>query len=208
MTLDELAVKHNTDKGNQGHNYCRIYEMYLADKKYKIKKVLEIGVDRGQSLLMWRDYFPNAEIYGIDIIDVPLKEERITVFKGDGTDQGFADRVIKPLGEFDLIIDDGSHTSRDINTTLEIYFHNYLKPGGFYVIEDLHAVYKRCNNENIIKNSMDYLFELVHEINWGGKIAGDCWSDFNKCGEPANLWQKNLFCIYFYKSLAFLGKRQ
>jgi hypothetical protein len=49
------------------HNYHKHYAEQFHDLRHSVKKVLEIGVFRGHSLLMWHDYFPNAEIYGVDI---------------------------------------------------------------------------------------------------------------------------------------------
>ena len=71
MTLAELFRKHGSDKeadsGTAGHCYAAVYERLLAGKRLSVTQVLEIGVFGGGSLRAWRDWFPNAEVHGIDI---------------------------------------------------------------------------------------------------------------------------------------------
>lgn len=65
MDLRKLAKKHGTDKSV--HGYCPHYERRFAGWRHKPITLLEIGVDAGASMRMWRDYFPNAKITGVDI---------------------------------------------------------------------------------------------------------------------------------------------
>jgi hypothetical protein len=73
--LSELAFKYLSDKCPQiKHSYTPFYYDLLKDKRNSIKKVLEIGIGSveestkwrpyraGSSLIMWRDFFPNAQI--------------------------------------------------------------------------------------------------------------------------------------------------
>ena len=64
--LTALADKYGTDKGNLGHHYTPVYELFFAPIKYEAKKVFEIGVFKGASMRVWHDYFPNAVVYGIE----------------------------------------------------------------------------------------------------------------------------------------------
>src|SRR4029079_3828496 len=66
MTLDELSVKYGSDKGILRHNYMPFYEKHLPSNP---KKILEIGVLKGASLAMWAEYYPEAEIHGLDLFD-------------------------------------------------------------------------------------------------------------------------------------------
>jgi len=92
----------------------------------------------GASLFMWRDYFPNAEIYAIDNReDAQVNEDRITSFV---VDQGISSQLIALIDEigkdFDLIIDDGSHKSHH-QIVSAIALLPYVKAGGDYIIEDV-----------------------------------------------------------------------
>ena len=85
-----------------------------AAGEYRIGyKVLEIGIYRGASLQMWRDYFPNAEIFGLDIEEVHVPGPRIQTIRGDQSDADSLAEVGRH-GPFDLIVDDGSGEVRVI----------------------------------------------------------------------------------------------
>lgn len=59
---NDLTDKHTV------HAYMDTYESKFAPRRFTAKRVLEIGINHGGSLRMWHDYFPNAEIYAIDIL--------------------------------------------------------------------------------------------------------------------------------------------
>ena len=68
-SLEDIGRKWGTDKSTVLHHYLNFYERFLSPIRSDVKKVLEIGVLFGQSVKMWRDYFPNAQIVGFDGID-------------------------------------------------------------------------------------------------------------------------------------------
>src|SRR5208282_1967642 len=124
MTLFQIADKYGCDKSPKYlHNYIDTYSELLEPKKNEVKKVLEIGIGFpeqtphnpkcafGASIYMWRDYFPNAEIYAIDIDGSHLiNEDRIHSFLCDQRSEVELKSLVARIGEgFDLIIDDGSH---------------------------------------------------------------------------------------------------
>ena len=87
---------------------------------------------------MWREYFPRAQIFGINI-DPQAEahaDDRITVLIGSQSDTRFLDGVER-AGRPDIVLDDGSHYVRDQTTTL-LYGDT---SGGIYVVEDLHTSY-------------------------------------------------------------------
>lgn len=149
MTLDELSVKYGTDKGSLKHHYMEFYEQHLPKSP---KKILEIGVKEGRSLAMWHEYFPNAEIFGLDLFEEYSHEtvyknidhfsggewdlNKITLITGNQCYYIVHDELRKFY--FDVIIDDGSHNSRDQMITFFGLFN-----GGQYYIEDLHC----CDQE-------------------------------------------------------------
>jgi hypothetical protein len=147
--LCELAIKHGTDKF-PFHNYTKHYHEMFKDRRDTVKKVLEVGIGDdsmkntipdyvpGASLRMWEEYFPNAEIFGIDNNPNSLVHTwRIKSFQCDQGDpvqlQGFMASV--PKG-FDLIVDDGCHVPEVQILTARILFP-LLAPRGIYVIEDV-----------------------------------------------------------------------
>src|SRR5882724_5674198 len=110
--LCELAIKHDTDKAPRtGHAYTPYYHELFKNHRDSFRKVMEIGIDRGASLRMWRDYFPNAHIYALDCDPYKLiNEDRIHSIICNQGDQLHLMVVKQWAGrEFDLILDDGSH---------------------------------------------------------------------------------------------------
>jgi hypothetical protein len=148
--LKVLFDEHGSDKASY-HDYHYFYASIL-DEVDKVSAVLEIGLgtnnvgvvshmgERGRpgaSLRAFRDYLPNALIYGADIDrKILFREERIsTVFVDQTRPSAFAElRAID--ARFDLIIDDGLH-SPDANANTLAFALGKLKPGGWCVIEDI-----------------------------------------------------------------------
>lgn len=135
MTLDELANKYGTDKSSQGHFYTRHYEKFFSSIRFNVESVLELGIASGASLQMWRDYFPDAIIYGVDQNFVENVWERIVCceFEQTNTEElraAFHDKKLE------IIIDDASHDPDKTMTTLD-YLFPLLEPNGWYVIEDM-----------------------------------------------------------------------
>jgi predicted O-methyltransferase YrrM len=144
--IDRETLKKNYYKVN-AHSYYTLYSDYLHERRKKVKKVLEIGVFTGYSMLMWREYFPNAEIVGIDIDlgqkwmgkdarDLCKGKDRITLIEDDGTNKNIAKQIGEKYGMFDVIIDDGSHHPTHQILSL-IHYLPFLNPDGIFIIEDI-----------------------------------------------------------------------
>lgn len=128
------------DKGTV-HSYIPVYEELLAPYR-KCKNVLEIGILNGQSLQMWEEYFPDSNVYGIDITDKDLKpliasgKHNIRIFNACD-----AAKVEEHFGgmKFDVIIEDASHALAD---QLKLYknFKHHLTENGIYIVEDVDKI--------------------------------------------------------------------
>jgi tetratricopeptide (TPR) repeat protein len=155
-SLTSLANYYKSDKGNlvlNSHHYTRIYEQELSVFKDQSIVMLEIGLlhsnyqNRGlkrqitvPSLKMWSKYFPGALVVGFDRENFSfVREDNIRIYQGDQGNRNDLKRLVRdfPNG-FDIIIDDGSHASHHQQISLAALF-KHLKPGGVYVIEDLHS---------------------------------------------------------------------
>ncbi len=138
MKVSELFDKYGSDK-NERNGYGHAYDELLTPRKKSVKAVLEIGVFHGASLRAWRDFFPNAVVYGFDVHpSFMLVEDRIQTCLVDSTQADEVDlRMVRLNGiQFDLIVDDGSHILRHQLLTLANLWR-YVKPGGLYVVEDI-----------------------------------------------------------------------
>ena len=135
LSLGQICSIYATDK-NCLHSYVdNVYEDLFKDVRLSTKKLLEIGVDKGGSLFMWREYFPNALITGIDNKPCPQasNRERIELVEGDAYNYEVADKI---EGGFDIVIDDGSHTLESM-TFLLLEYTKKIRAGGVLIIEDI-----------------------------------------------------------------------
>jgi hypothetical protein len=133
------ASSYDTDKAQHAH-YLEHYEEYFRPFVGKPIKLLELGVYKGGSLLLWRDYFEAGLIVGLDLNAVNVKDDtgRIRIYQGEQQDTALLDRIAQenaPDG-FDIIIDDCSHIGELTRISFWHLFDNHLRPGGLYVIED------------------------------------------------------------------------
>jgi SAM-dependent methyltransferase len=144
-----LAKKHETDKGGRHlrygggdagmtHEYTPIYWDMFGARADTVRAVLELGINAGSSLRMWEEFFPNAEIIGVDSNAAALiNEGRIRSYPCDCGDLYETRALMNALGgDFDLIIDDASHEPDHQVVTAQIWPHA-LNDDGILVIEDV-----------------------------------------------------------------------
>ena len=137
--MEKLCDNNTTDK-NTVHSYLPVYEHLLTPIQSSVKRVLEVGVERGGSMKMWAEFFPQAEVWGFDIQDkVPefLKgHPRVKLFKTNAYDKRVVGDLIQKGLYFDVLIDDGPHTLESMIFFAK-YYSQLLAPGGVLVIEDI-----------------------------------------------------------------------
>lgn len=147
-TLCQLAEKYGTDKWPW---YTPFYDLLFRGRRTEVLRVLEVGIGTpktmthvdayapGASLRMWRDYFPRAIIYGADVDREVVNDvisTRIITVHCDQRSEDSLDSLLPELnGQFQLIIDDGSHDIQDQGRTYT-HLNRLLAPGGIYIIED------------------------------------------------------------------------
>ncbi|MEM7519645.1 MAG: class I SAM-dependent methyltransferase [Pseudomonadota bacterium] len=171
--------------GNEGvkvhkwHHYLPIYDRYFARFRGTPVKFLEIGVNNGGSLQMWRRYLgPQAILCGIDINpDCAQYDGQSGMVRiGSQDDPAFLDAVVTEMGGVDVVLDDGSHRMPHIETSLRALFPK-LSDNGTYMIEDLHTAYyprfgggfgAETNFFNTVRRMIDDMHSWYHK---GGPLA-------------------------------------
>lgn len=153
--LCEIALKYDTDKcpewrDGTGHEYTPFYSALLEGRS--VKKVLEIGICTGASLRMWAEYFPDAEVYGLDNAPMSLiSEDRIHSLLCDQSSPNDLRKVVDTFGDnFDLIIDDGSHRAEDQILSAQMLVP-LLSKTGLYMIEDVQRENRDRVYEGVLK---------------------------------------------------------
>ena len=156
MDLSRLANQYGSGKGT-AHGACMAYTVVYDALFFNLRMqdpvdLLEIGLAEGgpevggdadravsvaPSLAMWRHYFAHPRIVGFDISDFASKQGDDFVFvRGDaGSAEDFG-KVVALNRQFDIVIDDASHASDHQQLALASLFDG-VKPGGFFIIEDL-----------------------------------------------------------------------
>lgn len=213
--LCRLAQLFGTDK-HGSHFYAQHYQQHFQALRLKHVNLLEIGIggydapkEGGHSLRMWKAYFPNGRINGIDLVDkTPHEEERIRTFVGSQADEAFLKRVIAEIGTPDIIIDDGSHRSEHVIASFKILFP-LLAPHGIYAVEDLQTAYWGSDSSatagdwggssdlNAPHTSMNFLKSLIDGLNH---------QEFTQDDYTASYFDEHIVAMHFYHNLAFVQK--
>lgn len=162
--LNDIGLKLGADKSSKFHNYLDFYQEQLPNRDFT-GRLLEIGIMDGLSMRMWQEYYPKAEIVGVDIFtkdhlhnDTWKVPKSVKLVEADGTNE----HQIKPLGMFDIIIDDGSHYWADQQKSFELLYYSQLNKDGVYILEDLWTSYiDYYANAKI--NTLEYLKRLENK---------------------------------------------
>ncbi|SFH09632.1 class I SAM-dependent methyltransferase [Methylobacterium gossipiicola] len=151
--LNEILCRHGSDKGTW-HSYPLLYELLFESLPATPRSIFEIGIGTnniqvvgnmgatgipGASHRAWREYFPDAIIYGADHdIGCLFEEKNIHTFFIDQNDLTTIHRAwsVAPHLFFDLIVDDGAHNF-EANTLMLDATYERVNPGGLYIIEDI-----------------------------------------------------------------------
>ena len=185
--LSKLALKYGSDKCPAiGHLYTPEYHRLLEPVRTSTRLLLEIGIGNarlmvplvgseykpGASQRMWRDYFPNAQIVGCDILrDVLFSEERIQTFYVDQSDpSSLTSLVVNDMRaeQIDIIVDDGSHKKEHQCISFKTLWP-YVSTDGFYIIEDITS----NNIDEICKLASDVSDATVVHVHRSGKWWGN-----------------------------------
>ena len=198
-TLDEIMIGCGSDKASKftrtyakPHNYCIHFEKFLEPIRNDNLKILEIGTGGGESMRGWLEYFPNAKVFGVDIVcgtndyDTDGRIERYTFHQGDQCDEKMWEKFTEDVGgNWDFICDDGLHSNIAVITSFNALWQ-HVKPGGFYAVEDLNTGYGGPSFfvSPSWPSQIDFLKGKIDELNLTGGIDS----------------------IYFSKELAVLRK--
>lgn len=203
--LTKLARYCGTDKAD-GHFYTQHYARHFRPFKFRKFVFLEIGVGGyenkfkgGESLKMWKAYFPFASINAIDYFDKsPHEERRVRIFQGDQSNEAFLRSVIDTIGTPDIIIDDGSHINWHVIKSFTVLFP-LLRDGGIYVIEDTQTSYWKdyAVDNDRGETMMDYFKKLVDGLNY---------EEFKTPGYDPTYFDRNIISMHFYHNLIIIYK--
>lgn len=157
---------YNTDGGLHKHSYTAVYDFLFASKRYDELKIAEIGILKNKSMLCWREYFPNAMLYGFEFF-----ESEIDNAKKDGlSDTKYFSMNIKDEASiksslrnattvYNIVIEDSTHVFEDQIRFINVV-HPYILPGGMLIIEDIF----KSANESLYAKSLDHLSDVFYSV--------------------------------------------
>ena len=224
--LEALAVQFDTDKQAGQNEYLALYLEYFQRQGMKRDEplhILEIGTNKGSSLRMWAEYYPNARVCGLDItreyelpgmLDHPNIHTAI-VDQGDRDalfDYALAEEVCVNPDGFDVIIDDGSHDQTHQQVSLGALF-GFLRRGGLYVIEDIITGENWWDGNLYNKGRIIPTRSIVQILEQNGKLESPVMESF----EIKQIEETYDYCEYrespaviysiHHPQLAFIGKK-
>ena len=124
-------------------HYFPVYEKHFGRFVNKSVNFWEIGVFKGASVRMWKNYLgPFAKIVGIDINPIckRFEEDQINICIGDQSDTVFLQSILDKYGPPDIVLDDGSHMAGHMCASFDFLYYKISKEG-VYMVEDLHCAY-------------------------------------------------------------------
>ena len=185
-------------------HYFSIYEKWFNPYRGRDIVFVEIGVQNGGSVQMWKNYFgKSAQIVGIDIDErcKQFEDEKISIEIGSQEDEYFWQEFKIKYPRVDILLDDGGHTmNQQIVTFREMFPH--IKDGGLYICEDCHTSYQ--NNElypggglKVAGTFIEFTKNLIDELNafWAGQNLRPTYNTLNMGG------------IHFYDSIVVVEKK-
>jgi hypothetical protein len=181
-------------------HYFPIYERHFHQYIGKPIVFLEIGVDQGGSLQMWKKYFgPFAKIIGVDIIPEckHFEEEQIYIRIGNQSDPAFLQNIIQEFDAPDIVLDDGSHIMNDIISSFS-FLYPRIDRNGIYMVEDLHTSYWDEYQGGLGRDGtfIETCKALIDELN----------AEHTRGALPETAFSKTTLSMHFYDSVVVFEK--
>ena len=182
-------------------HYFEIYDRHFQKYRNTECVIVEVGIYKGGSLQMWKDYFgPRAKIIGIDIDEstVAFEEEQVIVEIGSQSDRDFWRSFREKYPKVDIFIDDGGHTMEQQIITFEEMF-GHIAEDGVYLCEDLHTSYwggyggGYGNPDSFIENSKNFI---------------DCINAWYITEVYENEYTHSMHSLHYYDSVMVIEKRR
>jgi beta-1,4-mannosyl-glycoprotein beta-1,4-N-acetylglucosaminyltransferase len=226
-TLINLVDNSRTDK-NTRHSYLPLYETLLKRMRHSAKNVLEIGIGEGNevcnggSIKLWNDYFKNANIFALDIVNINvykygwdkewwnnnlLNKDNIKLYTStDAYDINIITNIfIKNKIKFDFILDDGPHTLESMKLFIK-YYLDLLTDDGILLIEDVPSLDWLSILSNCVPD--DYKqFISTYDLRYIKNKFDDIVFCIDKSNKLEISTPKIIDCFTFYNELDLLNYR-
>jgi glycosyltransferase involved in cell wall biosynthesis len=175
-TLRQFYSEHEGKVSDKWNLYLDEYDRIFEPYRDKPVRLLEIGIQNGGSLEIWSKYFAKADaLVGCDINEkcsaLEYEDKRISLIINNANSDEAEEAILAESTQYDVIIDDGSHTSEDIVHSFSRYFP-HLAENGVFIAEDLHCSYWQEFGGGLFDpyssvSFFKHLADLVNFEHWG-----------------------------------------
>lgn len=200
MTLWSEFLTNDERQIHKWTHYFPIYERHFARFRNQSILFIEIGVQEGGSLQLWKRYLgPFARIVGIDIDPAckTVEEDQIEVRIGDQSNVEFLKTVIAEFGSPTVVIDDGSHVMAHVSASFD-YLYPHVENNGVYLVEDLHTAYW--------EEYGGALHSPASFIERSKNMIDDLNADHSRGARPVSWFSQTTLSMHFYDSVIVFEK--
>jgi SAM-dependent methyltransferase len=217
--LADLYRQHQGKLADKWGLYLEVYDRVLAPYRERAIDFVEVGIQNGGSLEIWAKYFAKARtLIGCDAnpacAQLRFDDPRVALLIGPINSPPVYREITSRTAGIDVFIDDGSHHSRDIVNSFVNYFQ-HVRPGGVYIVEDLHCAYFRDWGGGVAEpgGAMGFLKLLVdglHHGYWKDQASfGELSAPFLPPGARADAsLAADIHAIAFFDSMCVIEKRR
>lgn len=200
--LARMTFGHTGRVVDKWTHYLDHYDRHFSRFRNTQVKMLEIGVFKGGSLEIWREYFgPDATIFGVDInpecADLVTQPNQVRI--GSQADPDFLLNVVEEMGGVDIVLDDGSHIAPHQRASFETLWP-MLSDKGIYAVEDVHTAYWPGGYEGGYRRSGS-------AIEFGKTVVDDMHGWYHAKGEQL-VRKDEVDGVHFYDSIFFIDKKK
>lgn len=189
------------------HKWVDYFEVYhRAFSRFRGMEItfLEIGVQNGGSIHMWRRYFgPKARIIGVDVDQncKALEKDGFEIWIGDQADPNFWKSFCEANPNIDVVLDDGGHTMIQQITTFNSLFP-ILHDNGCYLCEDTHTSYFPAHGGGLrrLGTFHEYVKGLIDDMH--------AWYHEPLVGLDSSFMAHHLYSLCIYDSIVVMEKRR
>lgn len=167
--LSEMERFYLLGRHNRSHKFAHYFEIYnhhFAKYIGKDVNIMEIGVNKGGSLQIWKQIFgPGSKIFGVDIDPATktMEDDQISIYIGDQADRAFWEKVKSEIPRLDILIDDGGHYMEQQIVTFEEMFP-HISDEGIYLCEDTATSYNAKYTSDCQRTFIDYSKKFIDYI--------------------------------------------
>lgn len=184
-------------------HYFEIYNRHFGKYIGKDVTIMEIGVNKGGSLQIWKKILgPKARIIGVDISPSckQLEEEQIEIYIGNQEDREFWKKIKQEIPKLDILIDDGGHYMNQQIVTFEEMF-SHIKEDGVYICEDTFSSYNAEKYSSGYKNPSTYIEYSKNFIDYL-----HAWFSMDQ-DLTVNEYTRSMHSLHYYPGVVVVEKR-